>query len=62
MIEKIAKYMRDNNLSQTELSRRTGVNNTLICKILKGQRNVSLAVARSLSKEMNITIDELVEG
>jgi transcriptional regulator with XRE-family HTH domain len=48
------------NLSGAELSRRTGINESLFCLIAKGKRRVTLETAMKVAKHTGVTIDKLL--
>ena len=49
-------------MSQRELARRVGVNQTMIAHIENGLRIPSLAVSLDLAEALKTTVDELCKG
>lgn len=49
------------NLSQKELARIVGVNDSMICQIERGLKIPSLPIAFNIAKTLGCTIDELCE-
>lgn len=58
--QKIQNILDEREISQSELGRRSGNSRSVINNFLKGRRNPSLLTAYSISKALNISLDELV--
>ena len=59
-IGKLIKKLRlECNWSQCELARRSGITSAAISTIEKGNRNLSLGVAKAIALALNISLDEL---
>lgn len=58
--QKIQNILDEREISQSELGRRSGNSRSVINNFLKGTRNPSLLTAYSISKALNISLDELV--
>ena len=54
VIEVLKELMEESGLSQTRLAEVLGIDNTLITKILKGEREISVDLARTLARQFNI--------
>lgn len=52
--EILSEILNDRNISQNELSSRTGVTESHICKILNRQRNISINFAKKLEFALGI--------
>jgi transcriptional regulator with XRE-family HTH domain len=48
-------------LSQAEIARRLGMSRSYLNKIMQGERNPSLDLARDIATEMGVTLDEFWE-
>ena len=56
------RYLRtQENLSQEQLSYKTGFHRTYIGMIERGERNISLTNMAIFAKAFNLTIDELIK-
>ncbi|MGB0999672.1 MAG: helix-turn-helix domain-containing protein [Flavobacteriales bacterium] len=56
------RYLRtQENLSQEQLSYKTGFHRTYIGMIERGERNISLTNMAIFSKAFNLTLDELLK-
>ena len=54
VIEVLKELMEESGLSQTRLAEVLRIDNTLITKILKGEREISVDLARTLARQFNI--------
>jgi HTH-type transcriptional regulator / antitoxin HigA len=54
VIEVLKELMEESGLSQTRLAEVLGIDNTLITKILKGEREISVDLARTLARQFNV--------
>lgn len=60
--ENLKKFREEQGMSQRELARRVGVNQTMIAHIENGLRIPSLAVSLDLAEALKTTVDELCKG
>lgn len=60
--EKLSKLRNQNNLSQREVARRTGIAQTSICQYETGARDPSLNSLIQLSHLYHCSIDYLLKG
>ena len=60
--ENLKKFREEQGISQRELARRVGVNQTMIAHIENGLRIPSLAVGFEISKALDVSLDELCNG
>jgi HTH-type transcriptional regulator/antitoxin HigA len=54
VIEVLKELMEESGLTQTRLAEVLGIDNTLITKILKGEREISVDLARTLARQFNV--------
>lgn len=59
--DKIRQLRNQENLSQEQLSFKTGFHRTYIGMIERGERNISLTNIAVFAKVFNLTIDELLK-
>ncbi|MEN3323549.1 helix-turn-helix transcriptional regulator [Mariniflexile soesokkakense] len=59
--DRIRHLRTQENLSQEQLSYKTGFHRTYIGMIERGERNISLTNMAIFSKAFNLTIDELLK-
>jgi SOS-response transcriptional repressor LexA len=60
--EKINKYLKDKNFTQTKLANKTGFSRNFINMILKGNRTASLETIRKIAEVLEINYLSLIEG
>ena len=58
--EKVKKAREDKGISQSELARRVGVNQRMISMMEDGYKAPGLMLAKSIAKELNVSLDYLV--
>ena len=46
----LKKYLRNIKMTQVELSKRTGINKTVINELIKGKRNITTSIAMKFEK------------
>ena len=59
--ENIKTLREKAGFQQSELAGKVGVSQAIICKIENGLKTPSLALGRLLAKELNCTLDDLVQ-
>ncbi|MEO5789637.1 helix-turn-helix transcriptional regulator [Gelidibacter sp.] len=59
--DRIRRLRTQENLSQEQLSYKTGFHRTYIGMIERGERNISLTNMAVFAKAFNLTIDELLK-
>ncbi|MGZ4054388.1 MAG: helix-turn-helix domain-containing protein [Bacteroidia bacterium] len=59
--KKVVLLRKKSDMSQRELARRMGTDNTQIIRIETGSVNSSINMLRKLAKEFDITVSELVD-
>jgi transcriptional regulator with XRE-family HTH domain len=52
--EVLKELMEENAMTQTRLAEVLGIDNTLVTKILKGEREITVEVARTLARQFNV--------
>jgi len=52
--EVLKELMEESNMTQTRLAEVLGIDNTLVTKILKGEREITLDLARALARQFNV--------
>ena len=57
---KLAKYLKDNGITNVELAKRLGVSEGAVRHIIVGIKQPSLAMASELAGMMGCTVDELL--
>jgi len=57
---KILRHLRENKISQVELSRRLGVSAQYVSKIVKGRENLSLETICKIEAALEITLIEVI--
>lgn len=56
----VLKFLKEQGMTQQELSDITGIVNSHICKIITGQRRcISLPIAIKISRALNKTVEEV---
>ena len=58
----IAKLRKENNITQTQLANKLGITDRAVSKWENGRGMPDLSLIRPLSKELNITVNELLCG
>ena len=58
----IAKLRKENNMTQTQLANKLGITDRAVSKWENGRGMPDLSLIRPLSKELNITVNELLCG
>ncbi len=61
MGQRIDELMRENGLTQTELSRRTGIGQGHVSRIISGQYDVRLSILSTIAKALHCRIDFVKE-
>lgn len=59
---KLKKIRNGKNLSQEKLAEITGLHRTYISSLERGNRNPTLLTLQSLSKALDVSVSELLEG
>lgn len=59
--QKVSSLRLERGISQRELARQVGTNNTQINRIETGSVNSSINMLRKISEQFNLTISELVD-
>lgn len=59
---KLKKIRNSKDLSQEKLAEITGLHRTYISSLERGNRNPTLLTLQSLSKALDMSVDELIEG
>lgn len=60
--DRVQMLMDQKGLSQAELGRRAGMSRAVINNLLRGTRNPSLLTALTVSRALNVSLDELTSG
>lgn len=60
--DRVQELMDQKGLSQAELGRRAGMSRSVINNLLRGIRNPSLLTALTVSRALNVSLDELTSG
>ena len=58
---KVKALMKKAKLNQADLSREFGVSEMFISKIINGEKQPSLAMAKELADLLGVTIDEIIK-
>ena len=59
---KLKKIRNSKNLSQEKLAEITGLHRTYISSLERGNRNPTLLTLQALSKSLDVSVSELLEG
>lgn len=60
--ENVRHYRTQANLSQSQLARAIGVDQSAICKIEKGMFVPTVVLVDEIARALHVSIDELVRG
>lgn len=60
MIEKIKKMMNYYNLNQKQLAEILKIDNAYMCRLLKGERKITVEVAKKIANYFNVSLDWLL--
>lgn len=60
--ENVRHYRTQANLSQSQLARAIGVDQSAICKIEKGMFVPTVVLVDEIARTLHVSIDELVRG
>ena len=58
--KKLAKYMKENNITNVALAKQLGVSEGAVRHIIVGIKQPSLAMAQEIAQMMGCTVDELI--
>lgn len=58
---KVKSLMKKAKLNQADLSREFGVSEMFISKVINGEKQPSLAMAKELADMFNVPLDELIK-
>jgi len=57
--KRLKQLRKQNNLSQEQLSFKTGLHRNYICDVERGNRNISIEAIQKLANGLNVDITEL---
>lgn len=60
--ENIRKYRLAANMSQSQLAKEAGVDQSAICKLEKGLFIPTVVLLDEIARSLHVTLDELVHG
>lgn len=58
---KVKSLMKKAKLNQADLSREFGVSEMFISKVINGEKQPSLAMAKELADKLGVPLDELIK-
>jgi len=58
--EKLTNLMKDKNISQKELAKRIGIDETAMSRYVNGSRTPRIDILANLARELDVTIEYLV--
>ena len=61
LAKQIIKYRKERELTQEELSAKTGISRSSIAMIETAQRDLTISKLSKISKALNITLSELLD-
>ena len=60
IVEQIRKELNDRKITQKQLAEKIGITQTNMCRILKGNRKISLNNLYLIAKYLKLSVDELM--
>jgi len=58
--ENLNQLMKEKNITQKELAKRIGIDETAMCRYVNGSRTPRIDILTNLAKELDVTIEYLV--